>query len=81
MVWVSAKAIPAFGYVFDQTNVETELAALANVGEEYALSLCVGSVDPATALPEFLDKLEAAGMSKVIEEANIQLDAYFANEQ
>lgn len=77
----SAKAIPAFGYVFDQTNVETELAALANVGEEYALSLCVGSVDPATALPEFLDKLEAAGMSKVIEEANIQLDAYFANEQ
>ncbi|NLL76931.1 MAG: ABC transporter substrate-binding protein [Clostridiales bacterium] len=77
----SAKAIPAFGYQFDPTNVETELAALANVGEEYALALCVGSIDPATALPEFLDKLEAAGMSKVVDEANAQLDAYFANEQ
>lgn len=77
----SAKAIPAFGYVFDPANVETELAALANVGEEYALALSVGSVDPATALPEFLDKLEAAGMSKVVEEANAQLDAYFATAQ
>ncbi len=76
-----AKAIPAFGYQFDPTSVETELAALANVGEQYALALSVGSVDPATALPEFLDKLEAAGMSKVVDEANAQLDAYFANEQ
>ncbi|TCL58045.1 carbohydrate ABC transporter substrate-binding protein (CUT1 family) [Kineothrix alysoides] len=76
-----AKAIPAFGYQFDPTSVETELATLANVGEQYALALSVGSVDPATALPEFLDKLEAAGMSKVVDEANVQLDAYFANEQ
>ncbi len=74
----SAKAIPAFGYVFDPTSVETELAALANVAGEYALALCTGSVDPETALPEFLDKLEAAGMTKVVDEANAQLDAYFA---
>lgn len=77
----AAKAIPAFGYQFDPTNVETELAALANVGEEYALALSVGAIDPETALPEFLDKLEAAGMSKVVDEANAQLDAYFANAQ
>lgn len=77
----AAKAIPAFGYQFDPTNVETELAALANVGEEYALALSVGAIDPETALPEFLDKLEAAGMSKVVDEANTQLDAYFANAQ
>ncbi len=76
-----AKAIPAFGYQFDPTNVETELAALANVGEEYALALSVGAIDPETALPEFLDKLEAAGMSTVVDEANAQLDAYFANAQ
>ncbi len=77
----AAKAIPAFGYQFDPTNVETELAALANVGEEYALALSVGAIDPETALPEFLDKLEAAGMSTVVDEANAQLDAYFANAQ
>ena len=74
----SAKGIPAFGYVFDPTSVETELAALANVAGQYAMSLCAGSVDPETALPEFLQKLEDAGMQKVIDEANAQLDAYFA---
>lgn len=74
----SAKGIPAFGYVFDPTSVETELAALANVAGQYALALCAGSVDPATALPEFLQKLEEAGMQKVVDEANVQLDAYFS---
>lgn len=74
----SAKGIPAFGYVFDPTSVETELAALANVAGEYALALCSGTVDPETALPDFLEKLDAAGMQKVVDEANAQLEAYFA---
>lgn len=76
-----AKGIPAFGYVFDPTSVETELAALANVAAQYALPLDAGTVDPATALPEFLTKLDEAGMQKVVDEANVQLDAYFANAQ
>lgn len=75
----SAKAIPAFGYVFDPTNVETELAAVANVAQQYAMSLDAGTVDPATALPEFLQKLDDAGMQKVVDEANAQLEAYFAS--
>lgn len=77
----SAKAIPAFGYQFDSASVETELATLANVGEEYALALSVGAIDPATALPEFLEKLDAAGINTVLDEANAQLEAYFANAQ
>lgn len=77
----SSKSIPAFGYAFDHSSVETELAALANVAEQYALALDTGAVDPDTVLPEFLDKLEKAGMSKVVDEANAQLDAYFANEK
>lgn len=77
----SAKGIPAFGYVFDSSSVETELAALANVAGQYALALDAGSVDPATALPEFLQKLDEAGMQKVVDEANAQLDAYFATQQ
>ena len=77
----SAKGIPAFGYVFDSTNVETELAALANVAGQYALALDAGAMDPATALPEFLEKLDAAGMQKVVDEANTQLDAYFATQE
>lgn len=77
----SAKGIPAFGYVFDPTNVETELAALANVAGQYALALDAGTVDPETALPEFLQKLDDAGMQKVVDEANKQLDSYFESQE
>lgn len=77
----SAKGIPAFGYVFNPSNVETELAALANVAGQYALALCSGTVDPATALPEFLEKLDAAGYQKVIDEANAQLATYFESQK
>jgi len=76
--YTSAKGIPAFGYTFDPTNVETELAALSNVAGQYALSLSTGTVDPETVLPEFLSALESAGINTVVDEANAQLDAYFA---
>ncbi len=78
--YMSAKGIPAFGYSFDPVDVETELANLANVAAQYALSLSTGTVDPATALPEFLEKLDAAGMQNVVDAANAQLDAYFASQ-
>lgn len=73
----SAKGIPAFGYAFDGSSVETEMAAAANVAGQYALALCTGTVDPETALPEFLQKLDDSGMQKVVDEANAQLEAYF----
>ena len=76
----SAKSIPAFGYVFDASDVKTELANLANVAGQYALSLSTGTVDPATVLPEFLEKLDGAGMQNVVDTANAQLEAYFAEE-
>ncbi|MBP5197951.1 MAG: ABC transporter substrate-binding protein [Lachnospiraceae bacterium] len=76
--YTNAKAIPAFGYSFVPTSVENELASLANVQAQYALSIDCGSVDPATALPEFLEKLDANGIQTVVDEANAQLDAYFA---
>ena len=51
---------------------------MANVREAYALSLCTGAVDVDTALPELLSKLEAAGMQKIVDEANSQLAAFLA---
>ena len=44
------------------------------------MALDAGTIDPATALPEFLQKLDDAGMQKVVDEANAQLDAYFATQ-
>jgi putative aldouronate transport system substrate-binding protein len=71
--YAQAKAIPILGYTFDQTPVTNEMAALGQVAAEYALSLNTGFVDPATALPEFLEKLDANGIQKVVDEANSQL--------
>ncbi|NLO86076.1 MAG: ABC transporter substrate-binding protein [Clostridiales bacterium] len=76
--YASAKGIPALGYSFDYSAVETEMATLANVAAEYAFAMTAGAVDPAEKLPEFLEKLEAAGMQKYVDEANAQMEAYLA---
>ncbi len=75
----SAKSIPALGWAFDPANVETELGSLANVAAEYALSLNTGTVDPATELPKFIQKLKDNGIDKVVDEANKQLTDYLAS--
>ena len=74
--YAGSKKLPIYGFTFDIKPVETEVAAVANVKEAYALSLCTGAVDPDTALPELLSKLEAAGMQKIVDEANSQLKAF-----
>ncbi len=73
-----AKAIPSLGFVFDNTSVANEMAALGNVAAQYALALDAGAVDPATELPAFLAALEAAGMQTYLDAANAQLEAYLA---
>ncbi len=77
--YTNAKGIPAFGFSFNVSEeLDTVFAALQNVQAQYALTIDCGAVDPATALPEFLAKLDDAGIQKVLDEANAQLDAYFA---
>lgn len=69
---------PAFGYSFVQEPVASEVAAVNTVIEQYARSLNCGALDPEKALPEFIDALKAAGMDKIIEEQQSQLDAWLA---
>ena len=76
--YAGAKGIPVLGYVFDNTPVSNEMAALANVAAQYALALDCGAVDPETELPAFLSALDAAGMQKYLDEANTQRAAYLA---
>lgn len=75
--YAQATGIPILGFTFDQTPVEVEMGAAANAAQQYALALSVGSVDPETTLPEFLQKLEDNGIQKIIDEANAQLAARF----
>lgn len=74
----SAKQSKALGFFFDNTEYESQVAALTNVVMQYASSLNTGSGDPEVYLPKFLDALEAAGMSKLIAAKQEQLDKWLA---
>ena len=52
------------------------MGAVANVVAEYMLPLNTGAVDPAEKLPEFLEKLEKAGVGEVLEDVNGQLKTF-----
>ena len=68
----------AYGFVFDHANVRTEVANCRAVYEEYWMALLLGlfGEDSEIAYQEFLDKLEAAGASKIIEEKQRQLNEW-----
>lgn len=74
----AAEALPYGGFIFDSSALEKEGAAIANVYAQYGFNLMSGAVDPATVLPEFLAKLEEAGMNEFVAEAQNQLAAYLA---
>jgi putative aldouronate transport system substrate-binding protein len=69
---------PALGFVFNVEPVKNEHTALTNVTDQYRPILETGSVDPAERLPEFIQKLEAAGIGKYIAEKQRQLDEWAA---
>lgn len=75
----TAKNSLAIGFNFDPSAVMNEIAAVANVKEEYYNALNTGSVDPEEYLPEFLQALEDAGMQTVVDEVQRQLDAFLAS--
>ena len=77
----NAKVSRFMGYNFDTSAVSSEITAvIAEIGK-YGPALNCGTVDPEDMLPKFLDALEAAGMSKIIEENQRQLDEWFAGQE
>ena len=72
----AAEALPYGGFIFDSSALETETAAIANVYAEYAFNLMSGAVNPDDVMPDFLAKLEAAGINELVAEAQAQLAAY-----
>lgn len=72
----SAVHSKAMGFTFDASAVKSEFAAVSNVVTQYKLPLETGSVDPAKVLPEFISKLKAAGIDKIVAEKQKQLDAW-----
>lgn len=73
------KLSKAYGFTFDPSSVKTEIAACEAVNNEYGAAIGNGTVDPQTEIPEFNKKLYAAGLQKIIDEKQRQLDAWLAS--
>ncbi|WP_141502649.1 ABC transporter substrate-binding protein [Paenibacillus luteus] len=69
---------PLLGFNFDTSKVTTEIASVQNVKEEYWAALMTGTVDPETYLARANDKFKAAGLDKIMAEAQRQLDEWRA---
>lgn len=68
----------AYGFVFNNASVANEIAAVQNVYDQYRMSLECGVVDPTSTLSEMNTKLYAAGLQKIIDEKQKQLNAWAA---
>jgi len=74
----SARISDTRGFSFDPTNVEAEIAALDAIWNSYSAELVTGTSDTNEAAKEILKQMEAAGLDKVREEAQRQLDEYLS---
>lgn len=69
----TALTSPVLGFVYDPGNVKNEMAQITALMSEYLPGLLRGNVDPEEKVPELIEKMNAAGMEKIIEDANTQL--------
>jgi putative aldouronate transport system substrate-binding protein len=72
----SAQKSTALGFVFDPEKVKNEVAATQTVITQFNGSLITGTVDPDKYIPQFVAKLKEAGMQKIIDEKQRQLDEW-----
>ncbi|GHV67212.1 ABC transporter substrate-binding protein [Spirochaetia bacterium] len=70
----------AYGFVFDNSKVLTQISALTAVADQYRQPLEYGAADPSL-LNEFNAKLKAAGLDVVIAEKQRQYDAWRASKK
>lgn len=69
---------PVTGFTFNPDSVKTEIANCSAVISEMIPVLSNGAADPAELLPQFLSRLENAGIDNIIAEKQTQLDAWKA---
>lgn len=66
----------ALGFFFNTTPIEAEFTACTSIWQEYQKALGVGAVDPDEVLPEFIQRLKAAGVDRIVAEKQRQLDLW-----
>ena len=66
----------AYGFVFYSSTVANEETAVKNVYDQYRMSLECGVVDPESTLKKMNEELYAAGLQKIMDEKQSQLDKW-----
>lgn len=74
-----AKISPILGFVPKQDDLKVEIANCKAVLDEYQNVLDQGLVDVDKTYATFIEKLKSAGVDKIIDELNKQLDEWEAN--
>ena len=64
------------GFSFDTETMEAERATLSAIWGNRLSELVTGTIDPDEAIAQIRQEMEAAGLDRVREEAQRQLDAY-----
>ena len=72
----NGKGIRSMGFMFDNSPVANEVAAIQNVVDQYKNDLEFGIIDPETELPKMIEALKDAGIDKYIAEKQAQLDKW-----
>jgi putative aldouronate transport system substrate-binding protein len=75
--WDSKSQVsPLLGFTLDQTNIKAECSQILAVMTEYYGSLGDGTQDIHSVRDELIKKMKDAGIDKVIEETQKQVDAF-----
>lgn len=77
----SANLSVAFGFVWDNSAVINEITACNNVTAKYLNALNCGSLNPDEALPKMNNELKEAGIEKIIQEKQTQLDTWMESRE
>ncbi|MEG2595267.1 MAG: ABC transporter substrate-binding protein [Ruthenibacterium sp.] len=66
------------GFALDVTNLQTEIANCKSTWDKYRFEMLTGASDPAVAIPACVKELKSSGLDTIMQEAQKQLDAYYA---
>lgn len=77
----TARKSPVAGFTFQQAVVQTEYDNLTSINTEYGKGFSCGALDYDKKWPEFVEKLKAAGVEKVIEEETKQFNEFLASKK
>ncbi|MNW17207.1 hypothetical protein D3C71_2163140 [compost metagenome] len=65
------------GFALDIGELQTEVANCQAVYDKYRYELLTGASDPEKVIPKLLSELKNAGMDKIMQAAQEQINNYF----